>query len=188
MAEGSRIKWNRIFQEKGWGDEPAEFLVECAEFLPAGGRAIDVGGGPGRNAFWLAQHGFDVTLVDISDEALDMAKKRAEGDGVALSMWRLDLEVEPFPAGPWDVVFIHHYLHRPLFSVIERELAEGGVLLVCQPTQRNFERHDHPSRRYLLAEGELPGLVPGLRVLRNDEGLYEDRYEVRFVGLKVATS
>ena len=184
MAESSQQRWNRTYHEKGWGNEPAGFLVECAEFLPVCGRAIDVGGGPGRNAIWLAQRGLEVTLVDISDEALDMAAKRVAEAGVALSMVRLDLEEEPFPAGPWDVVFLHHYLHRPLFPVIEGELVDGGVLLVCQPTQRNFERHEHPSRRFLLAEGELPGLVPGLRVLRNDEGLYEDRYEVRFVGVK----
>ena len=47
-------------------------LVESGELLP--GRAIDLGCGEGDNAILLAQHGFQVTVVDFSPAAIAKAK------------------------------------------------------------------------------------------------------------------
>lgn len=47
-------------------------LVESGGLLP--GRAIDLGCGEGDNAILLAQHGFQVTVVDFSPAAIAKAK------------------------------------------------------------------------------------------------------------------
>jgi SAM-dependent methyltransferase len=46
-------------------------------FLPARGRVLDVGGGPGAHAAHLAGRGYDVTLVDPVPRHIDRARQRA---------------------------------------------------------------------------------------------------------------
>ncbi len=46
------------------------------------GRALDVGCGTGRDAVYLAKHGWRVTGVDFAEDALAKAKQRAADEGV----------------------------------------------------------------------------------------------------------
>jgi SAM-dependent methyltransferase len=157
-------------------------LTQLDPLLPRAGSAIDVAGGVGRNSLWLANRGLEVTLVDISDVALDTARQRAALANLSLQFLRIDLEREPFPGGPWDVVLIVHYLWRPLFRQISDALTTGGVLVCIQPTMSNLQRHPKPSARFLLEDGELPSLVPELSPVYYQEGwLTEGRHEAVLV-------
>jgi hypothetical protein len=55
---------------------------------------------------------------------------------------RVDFEVEPVPPGPWDLILVFHYLHRPLFEQFEGLLAPGGLLCAfseeCRIRSLNF--------------------------------------------------
>lgn len=183
----ARERWNRRYRDRPPSDTPAGFLVDRAGHLPGSGRALDVGGGGGRNAIWLAARGLAVTLVDVSDEACAAAARRAETAGVDLDVRRLDVERTGLPAGPWDVVVFHHFLDRDRIHAAAAALAPGGTLLVSQPTVRNLERHPRPSRRWLLGEGELARLaaeIPDAEVLElteewTDEGHHEARLVLR---------
>jgi SAM-dependent methyltransferase len=135
-----------------------------------------VAGGAGADAIWLANRGLDVTLADISPVALELATSEAARHGVALRTVEIDLEREPFPPGPWDLILCIRFLWRPLFEAIPTELAPGGTLIVAHPTRSNLLRHERPGPLYLLDDGELPGLVRGLEVLRYEEGWTGDGY------------
>lgn len=53
-------------------------LRALKEFLPpAPAKAIDIGGGPGRYALSLTEHGYGVTLVDLSEATLTFARQKA---------------------------------------------------------------------------------------------------------------
>src|SRR6056297_3340896 len=43
---------------------------------------LDVGGAAGRYACWLAERGYDVTLVDLSPEQVELAREKATERGV----------------------------------------------------------------------------------------------------------
>ena len=58
-------------------DGPGPVLVESGDLLPDSGIVLDVAGGTGRNALWLAAAGLTVTLVDVSEVALDIARTEA---------------------------------------------------------------------------------------------------------------
>jgi SAM-dependent methyltransferase len=65
-----------------WSAGPNEFVArECAELAP--GVALDLAAGEGRNAIWLANHGWDVTAVDFSEAGLDKGRQLAEEAPVA---------------------------------------------------------------------------------------------------------
>jgi SAM-dependent methyltransferase len=147
--------WDRRHRSRPPRTTPASFVVEASHWFEPGGRVLDVAGGTGRNAMWLARHGFDLTLVDVSGVAVEMVRQRARESGVSLAALVSDVEDEGLPVGPWDAIVIHHFFHRPLLQATPDLLASGGILAFCQPTVRNLERHDRPGERWLLAEGEL---------------------------------
>ncbi len=70
----ARVRWDARWERNRQPQTPAAFVVESARFLPATGTAIDVAGGSGRNAIWLAGRGLEVTLVDVSSVALTRAR------------------------------------------------------------------------------------------------------------------
>jgi SAM-dependent methyltransferase len=172
---------------------PSAFLRGLADRLPrtpAGSRppaALDVAGGMGADALWLAGRGFAVTLADFSRVALERAAAAAARAGLRLHTLDIDLETAPLPAGPWDVIHCANFLWRPLFPAFARTLAPGGLLLVRHPTRRNLERHAHPSARHLLEEGELPGLVSGLEILDHAEAWIDGRHEAQLVARRPAS-
>ncbi|MFN0016801.1 MAG: class I SAM-dependent methyltransferase [Pirellulaceae bacterium] len=154
--------------------EPSAVLRSLDGLLPTSGRAIDVAGGAGRNAIWLAQRGLEVTIADVSPRGLELAATRARETGVNIDLLKTDLEDGPFPAGPWDLILNVCYLWRPLYAVYPRVLSPGGLLVIIQPTKKNLERHPKPPAGFLLNDGELPSLVNGFEIVHYQEGWQAD--------------
>jgi SAM-dependent methyltransferase len=193
-VEGDRERWNAIWRERaGELESPSAFLVEHAGLLPAKGKALDIAGGAGRNAVWLARRGLDVTLVDCSDVAITRAETKAAGVGVKLRARREDLD-QPLDLAPlYDVVVIVHYLDREQRDAHAQLLVEGGLLVHVQQTVVNLERHAKPSRRFLVEEGELAAWIDRLgfemlvhREGWNDDGVHEACVIARRVARKPA--
>jgi SAM-dependent methyltransferase len=192
MAEGDRDRWNTRYAERAERTPHSPYLDTLDDLLPRRGRALDVAGGAGRNALWLARRGLEVTLADVSDVALAQADAAARAEGLRLSTLPLDLEASPLPPGPWDLVLCTYFLHRPLLAALPAVLAPGGLLVFAHATRRNLERYPRPGPAHLLDDGELPGLVaglvPALEVLRAEEGWLEGgRHEARVVARRPAS-
>ena len=186
MTETDRARWDARYRTHAPHDVggPAPFLLSLDDLLPRGGAALDVAGGAGRNALWLARRGLEVTVADISPVGLELARAAAAAAGLALRLLEVDLETGALPPGPFDLIVSIDFLCRPLFAAFPAALAPGGILVYAQATRRNLERHPSPSARFLLDDGELPSLVQGLAVLRSEEGWFDDRHEARLVARK----
>jgi SAM-dependent methyltransferase len=79
-----RDYWNDNFrQDVGFSHEPNQLLVTTTAGITPGA-ALDLATGQGRNALYLASHGWTVTAVDISDEGLRRAHEAAARAHVAL--------------------------------------------------------------------------------------------------------
>lgn len=190
MAVADRSRWDARYGEMGEvAREPERFLLGLDDVLPRAGRALDLAGGAGRDAAWLAGRGLDVTVADASPIALDLATRGAAGRGLPIRTLSIDIEEAPFPPGPWDLILCVRFLHRPSYRSIAAHLAEGGLAVVVHPTRVNLERHPRPGPRHLLEPGELPGLLSGLVVAHSSEGWTDEgRHEARFVGRRPATT
>ena len=181
-------KWNRKYERLAQEPprEPSLLLRSLDARLPRCGRALDLAGGDGRNAIWLAQRGLEVTLADISEVGLQLAQRRAARCGVSLSVEQVDLKSQAPPAGPWDLVVSILFLDRGLVRRTHELLAPGGLLVLIQPTRSNLERHAKPPERYLLEDGEAPRLATGLTLVEYQEGwLAEGRHEALLVARKL---
>lgn len=73
----------------GLGPQPSEVpdhrLVEIVEGPDelAPGRALDLGSGTGRNAIYLAAHGWDAVGVEMAGYAVGVARRKAAAQGVS---------------------------------------------------------------------------------------------------------
>lgn len=188
MSAEERAKWNARYQGHGHAVRaPSRFLVAVSDLLPRQGRVIDVGGGSGRNAIWLARRGLDVTIVDISAQGLALASEAARAAKVPIRTVCADLETEPLPPGPWDVIVDVHFLLRSLLASFGPALVPGGSLVFAHPTMANLKYHDRPSRSYLLENRELLGLLAGLEPVLYREGWNEDgRHEAELLARRPA--
>src|SRR5947209_6082496 len=139
MATDERAIWNARYVAKSHASlVPDAFLVEAFEnyVVPltsssSGRGALDLAGGVGRHAIWLAKREWNVTLVDISDEAVAITKRNAEEAGVALDL-RTQSAAEFFAATgseQWDLMVVFFFLERELFSALTERLKPGGLLI-----------------------------------------------------------
>lgn len=90
LSEADRERWNGRYAAGEYGERrwPSDFLKESLDRLPRG-RALDLACGLGRNARFLAENGWQVDAVDVSDVALRKAETLARGptfDGL-LVIW-----------------------------------------------------------------------------------------------------
>jgi 2-polyprenyl-3-methyl-5-hydroxy-6-metoxy-1,4-benzoquinol methylase len=197
MPADDRDKWNAKYSDPEFAPRnPSRVLQELAEWLPAQGRALDVAGGAGRHAIWLASRGQDVTIADVSAVGLQVAERRAAEAGVRITTLVRDLAEQGLPAGPWDLVLSVCYLWQPTPELCDQFLAPGGTLIMIQPTTRNLERHDKPPRDFLLEPGEVAArFTPeacqarGLQICHFQENWSaDDRHDAVLVVRKVSSA
>lgn len=96
-------EWERI-------DNRPEFLITCRyieRYIKSGDKVLDIGGGPGRYSLWLAEKGCDVTMLDLSPQNVDFAKRKATEGGLALNALAGDARtVDDTVEGLFDVVLL----------------------------------------------------------------------------------
>ena len=137
MSEAQQV-WEEHYgeHERVWSGRVNVRLAEVAEPMTPG-RALDLGCGEGGDAVWLAEHGWQVTAVDISQTALDRAAALAQSRNMAdrIVFERRDM-TETFPDGVFDLVsaqFLHSKLPMDRAGLLRRAagaVAPSGTLLI----------------------------------------------------------
>jgi tellurite methyltransferase len=171
--------------------QPAEWLVEhrsLLEALPTGGRALDVACGDGRNARYLAELGFDVDAVDISDVLVERLTEAADRLSLSVSPRIVDLESEiTFPAHEYAVIVNFNFLQRSLFGGLARALRPGGLLVFETFARPHVDELANDFRaEFMLGENELLEAFAGLHVCHYFEGVAERSGKPRGVAGLVA--
>lgn len=114
----------------------AHLVREAANLDP--GRALDAGCGHGAESLWLAAHGWQVTAVDFSANALAQGRSMADAMGTELServTWvEGDLATWPVPTDHFDLVAcLYVHVAGPVQEMVQRMakgVAVGGTLLM----------------------------------------------------------
>jgi SAM-dependent methyltransferase len=157
-------RWNERYRAGELGPTyPAPVLVETVKLL-APGRALDLACGAGRNALFLAEHGWSVVAVDGSPVAVDMIRNLHPR--IEASVIDLQHEPLPFDDAPFDMVCIINFLHRPLFIQTQRLVRPGGVVVSAIHTVRSTM-----NPLYTIEMGELRSYFSGWEIAidREDE-------------------
>jgi ubiquinone/menaquinone biosynthesis C-methylase UbiE len=98
------------------------------------GRLLEVGCGIGVDSIQLARCGFDVTAVDLTESAIEVARDSARRRGVSIDFRVGNAEELDFADGTFDAVYSFGVLHHT--PDIERAVAE--VHRVLRPGGRAY--------------------------------------------------
>lgn len=132
------------------------------------GRALELGGGEGADALWLAERGWTVTTVDISAAALEVGAAEAQRRGLSdhVTWERADLTTWR-PTSEYDLVtsaFLHAPFTFPREAILRRAasaVAPGGRLLVvghAAPPPGSGHAHDADAPPMPTPDEVLAGL------------------------------
>jgi SAM-dependent methyltransferase len=132
-----------------WSGQPNATLTTEARGVPAG-RALDVGCGEGADALWLAEHGWDVTALDVSRVALDRAAAQADVRAVTVNWLHAGLVEAALPQGFFDLVSAQY----PALLRTDENAAEHALLAAVAPNGvLLFVHHPAPTPEEAAAHG-----------------------------------
>lgn len=125
-------------------------------YIKPGDRILDIGGGPGHYAIHYAKQGHSVTLLDLSDENVRFAKKKARQYGVKIAAEQGDAtDLSRFADDSFDTVF----LMGPLYHLMNEE----SRILAIEEAKRVLKPGGFMFSSFILMFG---GVVYGLRELQ----------------------
>ncbi|WP_101947271.1 bifunctional 2-polyprenyl-6-hydroxyphenol methylase/3-demethylubiquinol 3-O-methyltransferase UbiG [Mycobacterium sp. 3519A] len=162
--------WEQRYAErdKRWSGRVNVRLAEIVSSFPPG-HALDLGCGEGADAWWLAERGWTVVAVDISDIALQRAAAGAEERGVSdrIRFEQCDLS-QSFPDGTFDLIsaqFLHSMIPFDRPKVLRRAataVRPGGALVIVDhagpppwASELDHHHHDFPSAEQVIEGLEL---------------------------------
>jgi SAM-dependent methyltransferase len=193
QSKDQRTRWDSKY-EQGLPSltEPDPFFISAYErfvnpSLPKSdvvGAALDLAGGLGRHALWLASRSWQVTVVDLSDVAIGKLSQAALELNVKLELLvgdAADYKLEP---AHFDLIVLFYHLDHSLFPRIVSALKPGGLLICKMSLRWDSGESLTTGSPNPLHRNELPSLVPELDVLHHQERPVRDRGVVEFVGRK----
>ena len=178
-----REKWNKKYRTESRSEEPSPIVKKFQAFSPKG-NALDIATGNGRNALFLANKGFQVEAVDISDEGLANLSKRHP----AIYPICADLDSFDILKNRYNLIINVRFLNRRLFPYIKEGLTPGGMLIFeTYLDTPSCSETDHFCRDYLLRTNELLHAFLSLKILFYQETTSDDPDDPRHVASLVAT-
>jgi ubiquinone/menaquinone biosynthesis C-methylase UbiE len=187
-----RAAWNEDYQKRGdlWGGAPPPLPD-----LPAGATVLELGCGNGKTLVALARRSWRVTAVDISHQAVSLARQHPATSEVSFAI--ADAEHLPFREQVFDAVFLVHVIghvpekgRRAVASEVCRVLRPGGAAFFrgfsiedmragkgTEVEEQTFRRGDGIITHY-FTEAEVADLFAPLTPLL----VRTDRWELRVRG------
>jgi SAM-dependent methyltransferase len=186
-----REKWNERYLAGTHGALPPDaLLIHSFEryvepLFPEAGRALDIAGGTGRHAIFLAEKGWRVRLTDIAEAGIESARKNAGDLASRIEFGVEDLTRFDGSRESYDLITNFFFLRREMFGELVKALKPGGLLIYKGYTRGQAKFGGGPTNpEYLLAENELINSFRDLQVLHYAE-LIRDCGLAEFVGRKV---
>lgn len=180
-------KWNEAF-ESGRDYEVMNRLLlkEVLNKAPKG-TALDLGCGTGELACALAQNGYSVTGLDISDVAISKAKERASELNLEITFAQADL------AGDWtpqlsDAKFNLITIKQVLAFIDDKDkfldqvksvMAEDGAVILQTPVIYKDEKYLPRMQNISIDSQKLDELLKGH--FKNIELISQDYFELKGV-------
>ena len=184
MSRADRDKWDDRYQSGAYATRhhPSALLADWIGRFDVTGespRAIDIACGAGRNALFLARHGWHVEAVDISPVALERLRAAADAEDLSITCSELDLEpaaaaLDGFRGQPYDLAVLMRYTDTALVELLPGAIAPGGYLIAEMHLETDKKVAGPRSPRFRVATGALRQAGAGLDLLHYYEGLVTD--------------
>jgi S-adenosylmethionine-dependent methyltransferase len=173
-------EWRRL-QEPLGQIEFASTLQLIKKYFPAAGRVCDIGGGPGRYTLELARLGYQVTLVELSEQLVHRARAALSDAGLIAEQLLCGdaCDLKELPTGSFDAALmlgpLYHLVDRAkrlaALTELRRALKPGRVAIIAYLNSwgilrcglGDFPQHymDSEFIRSLLGEKTFRGAIAG---------------------------
>jgi SAM-dependent methyltransferase len=163
MAIEDRKRWDKKYRNNHPIPTKIANVVEKYYKFANGTKALDIACGTGRNAKFLAKHGFHVDALDISPVGLE-ALKGIEN----ITIEEVDFDNYTLKENTYNLIVCTYYLNRLLFPQIEKALKINGIF-IFETFMHHPDNTKVPSNRtFLLEEGEL-------------EKVFSEKYDILYL-------
>jgi SAM-dependent methyltransferase len=184
----NRAAWNSIFAdvpESWYTAPPSRAQLECTDYLKSGGirSVLDLGCGIGRWSVHFARAGLDVSGIDYASNAVELARRWADAEGLGIRFACRAVTDEAFPGETFDgavaALVLDNIAREDMREAIRRmraALRPGGLafclfnpIAVCADDDT-----DNPTTgltRVVYRDAELVEAFHGFEVL--DRRVYE---------------
>lgn len=149
MSIEDKERWDKKYKSNIIPSKIVEVVENYAK-LATGKSALDIACGMGRNSKFLAESGFDVHALDISEVAIESLK---DIENIRAEM--VDFDSYSLKENSYDLIVCTYFLERKLFPQIEKALKEDGIF-IFETFMHDAENTKVPSNKsFLLNKGEL---------------------------------
>jgi len=170
----NKKRWDEIYcKEKDTTSDVDKSIYPLVDLLRKRRtkRVLDLGCGSGRHTIYLAENGFEVYGIDISEEGIKSCRKRlAEKNLHAKLAVGSIFEELPYKQSFFDVVVCIRVINHAVIEDVRKAIVEvervlkpkGLVLVTARKNQPNASRHRHKviaPRTYIPIEGVEKGII-----------------------------
>ncbi|TGE21400.1 class I SAM-dependent methyltransferase [Hymenobacter aquaticus] len=171
-----RGRWNHFLLDETWrrtrfNPAPNALLVAAVRHRPAG-RALDVNMGEGRNALYLARQGWQVTGIDLADQALAFAQRQARELSLPLTTIAHDAATYDWGHRQWDLLVLCYADESAHVARVRAALKPGGIVVFENFHADVNQAWNTPSDKQVgFATNELKNLyrAAGFRIVHYEE-------------------
>jgi methyl halide transferase len=140
-----------------WAHQLPDFnLVDMVNHWPIKPcKTLEPGCGTGTDSIWLSKNGFDVTALDVSPIAIELAKENAENAGADCHFRKFDFLTGSMKDTFFDFVFDRGYFHsydsaanrKKVAGKVAKYLNSGGLWLTLVGSCDSAPRDTGPPMR-----------------------------------------
>ena len=175
-AMSDKERWNLKYEGTTYiyGREPTAFLKDKLSLLKKG-KALVLAMGEGRNAVYLAENGFDVTGVDISEVGIEKCERLAEERGVLVDSIVADLTDYDMGTEQYDLITNFYFYDKSILPRVVDSLKPGGIF-IFETYSRDHPKHSKfgpKNPNYLVKPNELLEIFQSLRILYYEDTVTE---------------
>jgi len=137
------------------GGKPVAAVLKLGEYIQSG-TVLDIGGGEGRNALYLAEQGYLVSVTDLSEVGLNKLQAEAKARGLKINTQVRDVIADGIE-GMYDAVintFVLHHMDdenaKKVIAESQRHTKAGGVHILYTFMNEGglYERNKKTGRFY----------------------------------------
>lgn len=150
------------------------FMTEQQIIKPC--TVLDLGSGRGRNSFFLAQQGYDVTAVDINPQhiqAIELVKKDANLDNIKTAIYDINShqikEEYDLIISTVVLMFLKRENIADIIKNMQQQTRANGVNLIVCPVETDDVPYDEVPFKCFLQPGELEQYYHDWEVIKYNE-------------------